>query len=692
MLTEVDIIASGRVSLEKIAALDAFWKAHPASEAGAKALFLKGFDLHVNLAMIGIERRGSDPTDRFLQVVAVAEELESGRYPDCEWVQKAPELITGFFVSSSPSPAYSAENVTRTLAEYQRFVRKHFDPVGKEDAINSSIGYVITTKMGDLYQLQGDRHAGVERTLDDLATIDANSRAVELFRAQYLTNRATGGPATADRAALLAQATEALGRLASADAGYYSRKAAATLAALKFFRRDHAGALEAHQAYGARYPASPYAAVAQVRAAQSLASLGDHAKATALFERVARDDKQEPVARMVAATLLGQTFDGVEQFDRALPAYQRALAAWSPEFLGFVDTTPRQIASPAAATGGSTAPVRITRDFLADRVDALTRHLPLPNGAALERGLWQINARQFEAARNTLHTAVASAATPASAAEALRLLHRAELEIALNFAALEGASRDDAAALQALEELVAAPFDSIVGLAGMARATLQFTRGQPDDAKTSMTATLTKWLAFQRPLRRRTPASSLEEDVARLRDIVFQPTGGLALLQSAGWNAFTFPASVPYMIANPIVKVGTADGLSQSVTLYQDLIGREQTLFLTTDEIGLASRLIATLGGTRRIAPASPVETPNQPAGRAVDVMRFWDGFFPTRPGHWGGWVVETYPIIDRIEFLDDARTRAGVFVTVGYSGCTIVMEKHDGIWRAIKIVNQWIT
>ena len=86
------------------------------------------------------------------------------------------------------------------------------------------------------------------------------------------------------------------------------------------------------------------------------------------------------------------------------------------------------------------------------------------------------------------------------------------------------------------------------------------------------------------------------------------------------------------------------------------------------------------------------METPNQPAGRAVDVMGFWSGFFPMRPGHWGGWVLETYPIIDRIEFLDEARTRASVFVTVGYSGATVVMEKRNGVWQAISLTNQWIT
>jgi hypothetical protein len=37
-------------------------------------------------------------------------------------------------------------------------------------------------------------------------------------------------------------------------------------------------------------------------------------------------------------------------------------------------------------------------------------------------------------------------------------------------------------------------------------------------------------------------------------------------------------------------------------------------------------------------------------------------------------------------------RTKANVNVTVGYSGATIVFEKIDGKWKAIRLANQWIT
>ena len=30
--------------------------------------------------------------------------------------------------------------------------------------------------------------------------------------------------------------------------------------------------------------------------------------------------------------------------------------------------------------------------------------------------------------------------------------------------------------------------------------------------------------------------------------------------------------------------------------------------------------------------------------------------------------------------------------VTVGYSGATVVMEKVNGVWKAIRLTGQWIT
>ena len=45
-----------------------------------------------------------------------------------------------------------------------------------------------------------------------------------------------------------------------------------------------------------------------------------------------------------------------------------------------------------------------------------------------------------------------------------------------------------------------------------------------------------------------------------------------------------------------------------------------------------------------------------------------------------------------RLSFVNAERTKANANVTIGYSGATVVLEKIDGKWRAVRLTNQWIT
>jgi hypothetical protein len=62
------------------------------------------------------------------------------------------------------------------------------------------------------------------------------------------------------------------------------------------------------------------------------------------------------------------------------------------------------------------------------------------------------------------------------------------------------------------------------------------------------------------------------------------------------------------------------------------------------------------------------------------------------QPGHWGGWELETYPVITEIQFTNAERTRASARVTIGYSGGTVELEKEAGKWIAKRLTSQWIT
>ncbi|MBI2946818.1 MAG: hypothetical protein HYY23_04170 [Verrucomicrobia bacterium] len=45
-----------------------------------------GFDLCYNGYQLGFESRRGDPIERFLRLMQIIRELESGAYPACEWI------------------------------------------------------------------------------------------------------------------------------------------------------------------------------------------------------------------------------------------------------------------------------------------------------------------------------------------------------------------------------------------------------------------------------------------------------------------------------------------------------------------------------------------------------------------------------------------------------------------------------
>jgi hypothetical protein len=78
--------------------------------------------------------------------------------------------------------------------------------------------------------------------------------------------------------------------------------------------------------------------------------------------------------------------------------------------------------------------------------------------------------------------------------------------------------------------------------------------------------------------------------------------------------------------------------------------------------------------------------------GPSLNIIAFLAEFFETRPGHWGGWEFLTYPVISEIEFTNAERTTARARVVIGYAGCDVLLEKIDGAWKALELVNQWVT
>ena len=249
---------------------------------------------------------------------------------------------------------------------------------------------------------------------------------------------------------------------------------------------------------------------------------------------------------------------------------------------------------------------------------------------------------------------------------------------------------DPAAALKQLTTLVGEPYDEAVCVAGIARATL-LTRDRLDDARAAMQAALSQCRIGGLRIDRQT-RTAFEADVVAVRNAVFKPLGG-GILGTHGWDSYKWPASPPpFLLVSAALTVKAPGGGTTRLVVRDPVPGLDNVVYVSADQLHLLNAVMTALGGTKRFAPASIMSIPNQPAGAALDVLAFWKQFFPAMPGHWGGWELEAFPRIGAIEFLDNARTRAAVPVTIGYSGATIVLEKRQGVWETVELTNRWIT
>ena len=693
LLAQVDLLTlDPRQMLKRIDDLDQFARDHPGTNAGAKALFQEGWDLHVNVAVTGIERRGSDPTERLLRVAAIVKELESGKFPPSEWVEKAPSLMIGFFVSDPPPPAYSPANLDRAIDAYATFVRTHLRMPNELLSLENGLGYVVGSKMGNLFQLKGDRLGGIERTLADLEKAAPDPGAVQLFRALYYARQSSAGP-EADRAAMAVKARAALAALAAAKRGTASRLALAYAAAFDYYQRDYARALPEYQQFVTLYPSSSYAPIAALRIGECYEQTNDWPKAAAAYARAAANYPNEPYARVLGGAFASRALDALDRFEDSLAAATRALNSWDSDYGFEYSIRSSQATLPGVTTGPNADRLRVTRDALAVRVSALERDLRRPGGRLLARARWQLEQNQFDEASKTLTTFLQQQPKSPALAEAQTLRHRAQLESALDLAAVEGAHYDRTKAFAALDSIIKEPFDSFVATAALAKAAMLVTEGHSDDAEKLLAKTLDAWVASQRELTARPPATTFDADIAEIRQVVFRPLGDLPVYSGMGWNAFKFPDALPrFIVVRSDLAVKTPDGQVSRHRVYQRFPDFDQVLMLTSEELSLVARLLHTIGGTKRRAPRQVMEVPNQPVGDSMQILSLFGRFFPAIPGHWGGWEVETFPQVTQIEFVNAERTKANANVTIGYSGATVVLEKIDGKWRAIRLTNQWIT
>ena len=564
-LVQVDEMTAGRVSEAQLEQLAEFARTHPRSTVGAKALYNLGFQLANNVAMSGLEPRGADPAPRFLRVVAIANQLQDGSFPPCEWVRQAPSLVTGFFAAA---PVYGDGSIDRMLDAASAFAKAHFiRPDGQPDP--DAVEYLITKKMADLFDRKGEPIVGVERVLMSLERGAAGHDAAKFMRASFYVSARQSRPPQ-ERAGLTRKAIETLTSLHQETDGLYERKSLAALASLQFAEGALAEARASYQSYLSSYPDSPWAWVAALRVGQCATGLGDWAAADDVYRRVTATFVSNPVAWLLGQELGARASEALGNMDEALLEHQRALDAWGLDAAPAY-TLPGNQRADAGEPG--IAPSVVTREALADRVSQLARTLGMPGGRELERGRWQLAMKQRGDALRTFEQVIANFAQSPIVPEARYLSHRATFEDALDRLDRDKPQAGAAQAEGELAMLAKLPFDPAVGAARVARAALWWIRGETGPADAELRSALDDWHAHQQPAA--LPAG-LDRDVADIRAVVFRPQGG-GVFAGDRWNAFSWPSMPPaFAVAKADVQVLLPGGDTLRVTVREPLLGASE--------------------------------------------------------------------------------------------------------------------
>jgi tetratricopeptide (TPR) repeat protein len=683
LLTRIDILGAyenrGPATLWKLQRMADRYRG---TVVAAKALTFKGYGLSSWNDRSPTDSLGHASAEAFVQLAGTVRELERGRYPPCRWVEEARRLVPSFYFPHSPS---RTEDIDTVLAACKDFLRSHLD-VDATWPLWSGAVYLLAGKMGDLFDLRADRVGGVERTLDELERTSADPDRIRYLRIlcylYFLRDERPGSDSP-----MFEKSRKAAAALAENGREPHRHRALAILASLYFTHGDYASAERKFREFVWRYPRKDYAWVAALRAGQCCELQGDLDRALLQYRKTASARGTEPMALVLSEGYAGWCLDGLGRFGEALDAYRHALANWDDDYGQEV----RALVDPKDGDSVVRLVHRgvISKSGLEERASVLERSLRLPGGEDLETGRWLFDQSRWDEALVALGRVMTRYPGTEAASEARFLDHLARLETALDLADVEGPAPDPAAARTVLERVAAEPYDLGVSLARVALATLDWNQGDTTGANTMMSVALESWRTGQDAVVVPESLSVLKRNVVEIRDLVFCRGGR----NGAAGSRLEGGAGPPsYQIVDPRILVATPGGRILRLTLPQPFSGGDSVLFAEKQGIGYLTRIIDTLGGTERRQPASIMSPPNEPGRGGMRILEFWNRYFPCRPGHWRGWMFETFPVMSRIKFLNREMTRAAVPIVTGYEGATVVVKKEAGAWVVEKVVNRWIT
>jgi hypothetical protein len=446
------------------------------------------------------------------------------------------------------------------------------------------------------------------------------------------------------------------------DAALTARRALATIASKAFVDEDAARARLLLRAYVRRYPDSPWTWVAAMKLAVVDAMSGDAAMAARAYRDVGRRYADQPIARVVSAYLAGWHFESGGDEARAQAAYVEALTAWDRDY-GRLYDFPVRLPDDIE----STWPI-IDLDELTSRVARLSEELRERDGATVAHAHWLVEQKRYADASTALQAFLRAHRTSPLAADARVLMHQAQLWTALNAGNIWRKEHDDEVCLAILEALEREPYDVFVGIAFLAHASLLHRRGQTDEAARQATSAMQRWWAWRNAEIAKSTLTGLDADVAAIRSEMFRPGGVVPTVERSQFGDLAFDAP-----PSPFIEVGadvtvTSSGTTTSRTIFQSYAHAPMALPITDEE----ERLLTYVALIEDTTPSNlPIAYLNL-RGRVS----------------WRDLLLGAAPAVTSIEFADDGRTRASVQFWWRGSGYTATLEKIDGRWHVVRLLN----
>ncbi|HMB81699.1 MAG TPA: hypothetical protein VKI43_16605, partial [Vicinamibacterales bacterium] len=318
------------VTNEALDSMEAFARSRVGTDVGARAWAELAIVLSSGeIAIDGSPAHGSDPTERYLRLIKVANALQAAHAPSNEWVQRAPGLVGRFFVLM---PKFGPAGPDRLLAAYRDFVIRQIPPPGAPDVDLGGITFGTSHTLPSLLSdSRVDALLAMESLFDEVERSVANKSVVRFLRAGFYEYW-SGTGSDAPRPAVEAKARATLLALAGETAGQYPRRALAHLAARLFTGGEYALARTQLLTYVERYPASDWAWVAAVHAGQCSERLQEWQRAGDEYRQAATRYSSNPLARVLGLTYAARVSGKMGATARALTEYRAARKAWNPAY------------------------------------------------------------------------------------------------------------------------------------------------------------------------------------------------------------------------------------------------------------------------------------------------------------------------------------------------------------------------